>query len=357
MKLSGVEKTTKFPSLSIGRFFTGQFQRDIEKWLSYNIGLRAAFIRIDNQINYSFFNYVSATPSIIIGKDKWLYSTPYIDNYYNRDIVPICELEKKAINITKLQKLLKSKDIGFLLIITPNKASIYPEYIPEYIKKKYIAEKNVRKKSNYENIISLFNKYKINYLDGHSFFIELKKKSPYPLFPKSGIHWSYYSAYFFTDKFISTLERIINKKLTSINFKDIEITKIPFGSDNDIAELTNIIFTKSLYDRYQYPKISCRNNNGKLFKPKLLFVGGSFLRNIFYYLNTCDVYSQCNLYFYYNLNRTLPQQTDEVIDKKNLNLYMEMLKNNIIIIEANEQVINNIGFGFVEDALKAFNKK
>jgi hypothetical protein len=89
----------------------------------------------------------------------------------------------------------------------------------------------------------------------------------------------------------------------------------------------------------------------------MLFVGGSYLNTLFYFLDKHQIYSDRDCYHYYRDRRTYPAQIVEAIDKKNLDLKKEMLAKDIVVIEANEQALPFLGFGFVEDALKALAKK
>lgn len=355
IKLSGVETKQDFPRISLKTFWTGQWQADIEKWLSVNLGIRAIFIKIDNQINYTFFDVISAKyhDNIILGKNKWLYEQALIDYFNKRNGASLADLEKQVQSLKRLQSILESRGIHFFLLITPTKTSIYPEHIKE----KDIIDNPLVKQTNREQILPLLNRYDVHYLDGSQFLMELKKTSPYPLFSRSGLHWNYYSAYFFTVQLISYLENMMNKKMTKIYCKRIIEENDPFKDEADLANLTNIIFTRTLYDhQYYHPETYSLENQKEIFRPKMLFVGGSFLWQIFHYLEKHKVYSERDAYFYYKRYFRYPEHLEyilEPIHKESSNLSRYIFSQNIIIIEANETALNHIGFGFVEDSLKA----
>jgi hypothetical protein len=238
-------------------------------------------------------------------------------------------------------------------LITPSKAAIYPEYI----KDKYIIPQHSAKKSNYDKIIPLLQINGVRYIDGHQYFLELKKRSPYPVYPSSGTHWSYYSGCYFTLELISTLENLTKQKMGKFQFDRIHKTNKPSSSDKDLARLANILFEKSLYGReYFYPETSSPGSVENVFRPRMLFVGASYLWTLFDYLEKHQVYSERDFYSYYKQRVTYPAQTSTPIDKKNLDLKKEILTKDIVVIESNEHALSQLGFGFIEDALKALEK-
>jgi hypothetical protein len=349
--VSGMEVKERFPRLSLGSLWKGACQEGLERWLAARLCLRVTLVRIDNQINYSLFDEISskANTKVILGVNKWLFEKAYVDSFNNLDAVPSSVLEGKIQSLKKLQIALKEKGIPFLFAITPSKASIYPEYInPKYL----IANKQ-EKDSNYYKIVPLLNKYKINYIDGHQFFVDLKRRSPYLLYPQSGTHWNYYSAYLFTVELISRLTKMLNKDLVNIRCEDIKVSNTPQGNDADLAELCNIFFSKSLYGQYLYPKTAPSPNQGTAFRPKILFVGGSYLYTLFYYMDKHQIYSERVLYFYNKTRKFYPKRPDSPVDTDARKLRNEVLAQDVIIVEANEETLGRIGFGFVEDTLNA----
>ena len=350
LQLAGVEVREDFPTFSLKVFWSGEFQTRMDKWIAANLGLRAAFVRLDNQVNLSAFSEISSKygSKIILGKDKWLYEKIYIDTLNNRDEVLQDVLEDKVRSLKRLQELLESNGIHFLFLITPSKASIYPEYING----RYTIPKNLKKQTNYDKVVPLLQEHGVRYLDGRRYLSELKGKGLYPVYYKSGTHWSYYSVCLFTLEFISSLENMTKQEMKKFQVDRIRMRKRPFGSDNDLASLANILFGKSLYGKYYYPVTSSVGAEDVV-RPRMLFVGGSYVGTLFHYLEHHQVYSERDWYVYYKENATYPAGTFETIDKKNLDLKREILAKDIVVIETNEQQLPLLGFGFIEDALKA----
>jgi len=145
--------------------------------------------------------------------------------------------------------------------------------------------------------------------------------------------------------------------MRNLDYEIIRKTNRGEGSDLDLAQLTNLFTTKVFDDKeYYYPVTYVKNEPGA-FQPKMIFVGGSFMRTILWYLDKHNFYKERDEYYYYSQIYKYPANTSCEINKNQKDylqqLRKELLKKDIIILEANEQVLGHVGFGFVEDALKS----
>lgn len=351
-RVYGVEIENLLPKFTVHDFINAIYQEGIERYVAQRIGFRGNVVRLENQINFTFFKEISSSypTKIILGKENILFESPYIATFNKLDVITPGDMEKQVERLKRLQDKLRDRGIIFLFIVTPNKASIYPEYIPD----QYILKSNRTIKSNYDNLISLLPKYKILYLDGHAYFVSLKEHLDYPLFCKGGTHWSNYAAFLFLQTIIDTLENKTNKNLIKLISKNIELTDKARSADDDLATLTNVYFKKSFSDKeYVYPIIEADPDIQKKFRPKVLDVGGSFLFNLHYYLDENKWYRERTCYFYYSTNYHYPDNTLTPVNKDKSSLAKTISSSDIVILEANEQGLVNIGCGFVEDAILA----
>jgi hypothetical protein len=78
--------------------------------------------------------FESTLPAVVLGKDGWLFlaADRSIEGY--RHVLPISfeQLERCRLNLEEKQARLQERGIDFLLVIAPDKGTIYAEYLPGY---------------------------------------------------------------------------------------------------------------------------------------------------------------------------------------------------------------------------------
>ena len=135
--LVGVTAPVARPRLTLRSWFDGQFQEESTLWFGQAFALRGQFVRLDNQVNYSIFRntYSARLPfsskTIIVGRADELYEWGYVEDYCGlRPPVAARDLVSTVKLMATLQGRLRAHGVAFLVLVTPSKASIYPEYIP-----------------------------------------------------------------------------------------------------------------------------------------------------------------------------------------------------------------------------------
>jgi hypothetical protein len=128
--LGGAYEEPKKPAISIANIFNGNFQNEFEKYFNYNLRGRATMSRIYNQIIYGLFK--STTNNILLtGKDGYLFEAGYPLTYLDEPAENQKQnLYDKMVTLASLQKTLERMGKYLFVIITPSKASIYPEHLP-----------------------------------------------------------------------------------------------------------------------------------------------------------------------------------------------------------------------------------
>jgi alginate O-acetyltransferase complex protein AlgJ len=173
----------------------GLFLKDFDLYFKDNFGMRSYLVKLELSLNYFLFK---ETPmkDVIIGKEGWLYYDPKKnDGTTMEDFYGIVNYTPEKLNLiqTKLHNLnefLKSKNIRFLFFITPNKNSIYSEYLPTNINSK---------KANftrYDQIKDILVKEGIETIDLKTIFFEKKNQEKRNLYYKTDSHWNYLGAYY-----------------------------------------------------------------------------------------------------------------------------------------------------------------
>jgi alginate O-acetyltransferase complex protein AlgJ len=105
-------------------------QNGLENWINDNAGFRTQIKKLQATIDYRVF-HTSPSSLVHIGKDGWFFYT----GDHNLDIetgtypITLDLLNKIKVNQENIQQALKEKGIEYVIVLTPSKVSVYPEYI------------------------------------------------------------------------------------------------------------------------------------------------------------------------------------------------------------------------------------
>lgn len=349
MVLSGAEERRPMERLTASGFISRSFQDSVEEYFKKNTGFRGFFVKLDNQINYSIFREFSRNHPrrLILGKDLQLFEEPYVDLYNRIDVADSDELEKRVAALKLLQESLGRRNVSLLLIVTPSKTTIYPEYIP----RRMVMKERLDRRDSYQLLLPLLERHGIRFIDGRKMFLEMKDRGIPQLFPSSGSHWSLYGAYLFTDRMIAEMERVSGRRMARISSRGTIERKNPIDLDKDVARLANVLFTRALFTEYLYP-VTRTDAPGGAWRPDVLIIGSSFCWNILHYLGAHGVFRPLAFYYYFNTAYSYPEKTRRPIDRERVDWHGEVLSRDFVIIEVNEVAIGEMGYGFIETALR-----
>jgi len=350
--LAGVELKSARPPLTAGKWFSGEFQKKYEKWLNERIGLRSYFVRTYNQVYFWLFAKLPSAggTQIVIGKNGWLYERSYVNIYNHNGRTPKEKLRKIVSELKELQELLKARGKVLLLLLSPSKVELYPEYVPAGI----IEPDRRSLKTEYDRILPLLDEYGINYIDAHAIFVEKKASQPYALFSPGGTHWNYYGAGIILGRVLENIEKGLGRKMPGIQCKSVRIDNDPSGSDNDLGDLLNIWFPDSIAGPQVHPVFETTPGDCQ---PSLLFVGDSFSFTLTTIIHAEKLSRRCDVFYYFKRRvGYLGKGVSETISASPVDWEREVLNRDAVIIEINEFFLPEIGFGFVQaaiDGLKA----
>ena len=354
MILSGVEKKTEPRISSWKDLIDGTFQRDVETWLKQHIGFRGTFVKTDNQITYSIFNEFSRThpKQLILGDKKYLYEAFYVDVYNGLYRTQEHVLEQYAASIGRLQNLLAERGIAFILLISPSKATIYPEFIP----KRFLRNIPRPVRDDYTVMIPLLKNHGVRCLDTRALFLELKARGVPELFPTSGTHWSLYSASLVAELLLKQVEDAMRRPIVRYRVTGAVPSREPIELDKDIARLANILFTRSLFTEYLYPETEPIAPPGA-YRPRMIIIGTSCSWNIIAHLDANRTFSDLDFYYYFNTRYHYPGVHPSPVDRTAVKWEDDIFSRDVIIMEINEAIIGEDAFGFVEPAVKALSQR
>lgn len=161
-----------------------------ESWFNDHFGFRKQLITFDSLIKYFTFK-VSANPDkILAGKDDWLFLGPWFNDYVNvhRGLNQFTqtELEQWVKKFEHRYKWLADRDIPFLLVLVPNKSTIYPEMMPDWATV-------VNPDGRLDQVIKGLAKTAVPFLDLRETLMDAKGDNI--VYFKQDSHWNNYGAY------------------------------------------------------------------------------------------------------------------------------------------------------------------
>ena len=342
MFLPMLQRMTKLiaekPKLNWVTLFDGEYQKTTEDYVQAKIGFRGTFVRIYNQLQYSLYNQARAK-DVIIGNDGYLYEENYIDAYLGTDFIGEDSIDLKVNKLGAIDKVLKAKGIEIVVVLAPGKGSFYPEFIPDQY------DINSRGKTNYEGYSKAIAKTDVHLVDFHQWFDDMKDTSRYPLFPKTGIHWSKYGEMLVLDSIITYFNALAKyDKIPELNISRVEWSNTMRDSDDDIERGMNLLFDiedfPMAYGHYNF-KDSVTEKS-----PKVLTVGDSYYWGMFNWGLTEFGFNKAQFWFYNN--EIYPDIYDGVAKVSNVDIVAEVEKNDFILLLVTDANLHKFCFGFID---------
>jgi hypothetical protein len=335
-QLYGLTEATQ-PPFNMTNFLTGDVQTALSRRIAAALPIYAPAIRVRNQIEYSLFG-LSHAPSIVFGRDKRLYESAYVNEYCGRK----GETNAKALaawadKIKDIQDYATSRGKAFVYLITPSKAAIYPEYLPETEVCPAVARGMVAKLPPYDRALD---ERGVRRLDASSLIAGERERHGISLFPRGGTHWNALGASLAATRLVSLLHAQ-NPRLHLEHMSTAWTeSRDPQGTDRDLINMLNLYWFDT---DYPVPKIAEHPSNAdQTCRPtKIMEVGGSFLEQINVALRQTRCPPQISYWFYWNFAHVFyaagKRQSEPPRDEERT---IDLAGSDVILLEENEY---NIG--------------
>ncbi len=344
-KLKGVYIKQALPDLSVENWLSSNYQLEVSKYLDQNFGFRPEFIRLYNQIDYSLFD-IPHSYGVVFGKESQLYEKWYINSYYGNDFVGDKVIDSTIHHLERINRtLIDSLGTKMMIVLAPGKASYYPEYIPDHLKSEKVNP------SNYDAYKSKLQNSSIPCVDFNDWFLKIKDTIPYPLFPRTGTHWSQYGATLAADSLMRYMEGLLDMDLANLSFNKVTVTKKPRVPDNDLEANMNLYFPIE-DDDYFYPRVKYEKGKNKD-KPYVIVVSDSYFWNLFNISGFVGKFNKLK-YWYYN-NSVYPDSYKGRTTVADLNLYDQLSKADLVILMSSTSPLGGFPWKFHEKASKVLN--
>lgn len=194
-------KLAEKPVFNLSRPFS--FAKKYEDYYNDHFTFRTRWVYLNNLLTYLFF-HASASAKVVIGKEEWLFLGNYnkffdeIDYYRNLEPFTVGELRYWQVLLEERRNWLKRRGIHYIFTIAPNKSTIYPEFMPDSVKK-------INPRSRLDQLIAHLEKYStLRILDLRPALREAKKIRP--TYHRTDTHWNDWGAYVAYHEIIRSLQ-------------------------------------------------------------------------------------------------------------------------------------------------------
>lgn len=323
-----------------GRWLSGEYQEEKEQYLNQNFGFRPLIVRAHNELEYNLLGKVNYKDGKL-GKADMLFEKIYLNEYTGRDFIGEEAIRAKMDKLSVLKDSLAKYNVLLMVVFAPSKAHYFSEYLPKGYETR-------GKDIHYDHFTAACKKRNIAYIDFNSYFLSLKNKTPYPLFTKTGIHWSAYGAAIAMDSLFKRLEQEKKVDLADFDWKNIEISDTCRGTDGDLFEVANLL-RPIQNPKLAYPKLAFQQKEGQK-KLKTLSIADSFWWDI---VNSGANENVFGTWEFWNYFYDVYPQTEE--NKTHIKqIPKEIKKYDVVIIEACGGTLRILGWDFIEKAYEQF---
>lgn len=232
--ISDVEKRylAQKPSVTSAKALIETFPVQFESYYNDQFGWRESFVHYHNLLKFKMFG-TSANDSVIVGKNDWLFfnTNGSFKDYFSGVFIDELHLERYAQILSDRRDWLAAKGIHYLVMPIPNKAQVYPEFLPDRISQ-------YNEFSQYDRVIETLSKndrFK-ELVDAKAILLQAKKSAQ--IYFKTDTHWN--------ENGVAAIYAELVKKLSQW-FKTI--TPLQIASNNIEEEfIGDLTYTLNLQD-------------------------------------------------------------------------------------------------------------
>ena len=342
--LIGIVISEEKPEFNKENWLNGSYQAERDDYNNDHWSMKEIMVRLNNQFYYNAFNQIRLN-NFVTGKENYVFSEGYVFSAFGDDLIEESRVDELLRKAKVVQDTLKKKGIDLLLVYAPGKGALCKEFVED----KYV---HPIKNTNHNIFVTKSKLYSLNYLDLYTYFIQLKPKSKYPLFPKFGHHWSYYGACLATDTIIKHIEKLHGKDLPDIVWNNIEVVDTSRSRDADVLKSMNLYTQPNQNMKLAYPDIMFENDSIKN-RTRVLTVSDSYWYDQVYMGVPANCFAGGQFWYYYN--RVIPSPREgERVEVWELDLKKEIESNQVIMLLYADGNLPYFGNKFIQDAYEMY---
>ena len=175
------KELAKMPDYITNGKINMNYPDEFESWFNDHMPFRSELLSVNNLLKSELLKAPSS--NVIVGKDGYLFYTTESKDYMNTNAMTDSEINSVAITMSLMERFVNERNGHFVVVIMPNKSTVYDEYMPSYYKKSAV--------NNLTRIQDKFLEYNVNYVDMKNVMIQNKDKN---IYHKRDSHWNYLGA-------------------------------------------------------------------------------------------------------------------------------------------------------------------
>ena len=191
VRLWGVELPPLLGTPSFASWWTERLQPQFQLWFEARIGLRAAMVRTDNTLQNFVFGDAKPGSYVVVGEQGMPFAGDDV-RYLGtpRRDLPIITARVEALTalLASVHRKLAARGKALVVVISPSKSTIYPEYVPRRWRVPGPAERSDL--AEYEALRAGLVRSGVPFGDGHAIFASAPVEERELLFAWGGRHWT-----------------------------------------------------------------------------------------------------------------------------------------------------------------------
>lgn len=229
-----------------------------ESFLIDQISIRNRMIRLYNKLNVFVFRSSPVSIKAFAGKEDWyFFSGEELKTYTGAELFTNDELISFKKELIKRIKIAQEHNGKLLIAIVPNKANIYPEFMPDHLVRSnnggYGMQMMYYLKRNNLPVIDLYEPL-------------LKGKTICPLYYKTDNHWNNAGAFVAANAILQEISKYY-PSIKNMSKEEYPISKIKENA-GDIAKMLTIEDNVSDFNYFPTPKSGFKSKQQNLNKYK-----------------------------------------------------------------------------------------
>ena len=216
----------------------------LEAYFNDHFGCRKCLVQWYHKFRWSVFRD-NTTPEVLVGKDGWLFYThaDMIDHYTGLLQFTPEKLREWQVLLEKRRDWLARRGIAYLFVVTPDKHTIYPEELPDWVKK-------VHPQTKLDQFVAYMRANStVPVLDQREVLIQAKKV--HPPYYKTDVHWNLFGGFVAYQQLMETLAQqrpgLEPLPLTDFTVTNTIPTEGEFAKGGDMARMLGLTMVESNY--------------------------------------------------------------------------------------------------------------